>query len=168
MKNLEQKFRCEDLGAAEQAAKALGATDRGIISQHDYFFTAAHARLKLRLINGHEAAELIAYRRPDAEAPTTSDYLITPVANPDSLLATLTHALGKPRELAKVRHVYIYKSTRIHIDKVDKIPGGGGFVELESLLNQSTAEKAGSEIQAIVAALGLKDPMPAAYVDMLD
>src|SRR5688500_7780134 len=144
MKNLEQKFRCEDLAAAEAATKQLGATDRGVITQHDYFFSAPHARLKLRLINGHEAAELIAYRRPDAAAPTTSDYLITPIANPDSLLATLTHALGKPRELSKTRHVFIYNSTRIHIDKVDNLKGAeaGGFVELESMLTRNTADKA--------------------------
>jgi adenylate cyclase class IV len=167
MKNLEQKFRCTDLAAAEAAARKLGATDRGILHQLDYFFPAAHARLKLRLINGHEAAELIAYRRPDEQAPTTSDYHITPVVNPDSLLATLTFALGKPRELAKTRHLYIYKATRIHIDKVDGVAGGGGFVELEALLAQNTPGQAQSELVAIIAALNLNDPVSEAYVDLL-
>ena len=171
MKNLEQKFRCDDLAAAEAAAKKLGATDRGVITQHDYFFQAPHARLKLRMINGHEAAELIAYRRPDATAPTTSDYVITPVANPDSMLATLTHALGKPRELSKTRHVFIYNSTRIHIDRVDNLKdkdggSGGGFVELEALLTKNSPDQAGGEIQTITTALNLKDPLPAAYIDM--
>src|ERR1051325_3526654 len=101
MKNLEQKFRCEDLGRAEEAAKKLGAIDRGILHQQDYFFAASLGRLKLRMVNGHEVAELIAYRRPDAQAPTTSEYFITPIAHPDALLQTLTHALGKPRALIK-------------------------------------------------------------------
>jgi adenylate cyclase class IV len=171
MKNLEQKFRCNDLAAVEAAVKKLGATDRGIITQHDFFFDAPHARLKLRLINGHEAAELIAYRRPDAAAPTTSDYLITPIPNPDSLLATLTHALGKPRELSKTRHVYIYNSTRIHLDKVDTLKDtavGSGFVELESLLTQNSPDQAQAELQTITQSLNLQNPLPAAYIDMLD
>ena len=165
MQNLEQKFRCDDLGAAEAGAKKLGATDRGIIHQRDLFFEAPLARLKLRLINGHEAAELIAYRRPDATAPTTSDFLITPVVNPDSLLATLSHALGTPTELTKTRHLYIYKSTRIHIDKVDKV---GGFVELESLLTQNSKAEAEAELKAVISGMNLKDPVADAYVDLLD
>jgi adenylate cyclase class IV len=171
MKNLEQKFRCNDLAAAKAAAKKLGATDRGVITQHDFFFNAPHARLKLRMINGHDAAELIAYRRPDAAAPSTSDYSITPIANPDSLLATLTHALGKPRELSKTRHVFIYNSTRIHIDKVENLkdgPTGGGFVELESILTKNSPDQAGDVIQVVTTALNLKDPLPAAYIDMTE
>jgi adenylate cyclase class IV len=170
MKNLEQKFRCDDLAAAEAAARKLGATDCGIIRQHDFFFAAPQSRLKLRLINGHEAAELIAYRRPDATGPTTSDYLITQIADPDSLLATLTHALGPPREISKTRHVYIYRSTRMHIDKVDNLAGanGGGFVELEALLTRNSPDQAQAELQTIITALNLKDPLPAAYIDMLD
>src|ERR1035437_7348884 len=170
MQNLEQKFRCSDLASAEVAARNLGATDRGVLHQHDYFFTAPLARLKLRLINGHEAAELIAYRRPDADAPTTSDYHITPIAHADALLATLTHALGKPRELTKTRHLFIYKSTRIHIDKIDGIgpEGGSGFVELEALLTQNTPSAAQLELDTIVCALNLKDAVSVAYVDLLD
>jgi predicted adenylyl cyclase CyaB len=164
MQNLEQKFRSSDLAAAEVAAQELGATDRGIIHQRDLFFPAPNARLKLRLINGHDSGELIAYRRADREAPSTSEFLITPVDNPDSMAATLTHALGKPRELTKTRHLYIYQNTRIHIDHVDKL---GGFVELECLLTQISRPQAEAELQIIVAALGLKDAISEAYVDLL-
>ena len=163
MQNLEQKFRCDDLAAAEAAATTLGAIDRGILRQQDFFFPAAHARLKLRLINGGEAAELIAYRRPDAQTPRTSDYLLTPVANPGSLLATLTHALGKPRELTKTRHLFIYKSTRIHIDQVDNV---GAFVELECVMAGNSPEQAEAELKTVAAALHLREPVSLAYVDL--
>ena len=164
MKNLEQKFRCNDLAAAIAAAIKLGAIDRGTIHQHDYFFAAPHARLKLRLINGRDTAELIAYRRPDADAPTTSEYFITPIAHPDPLLSTLALALGKPRELVKTRRLFIYKSTRIHVDKIDNL---GTFVELEALLVHNSSDEAQAELDVVVAGLDLKDPIAPAYVDLL-
>jgi adenylate cyclase class IV len=163
MQNLEQKFRCGDLAGAENAARSLGAADRGVFRQQDFFFSAAQARLKLRIINGSEAGELIAYRRADAVAARTSDYLITPVANAASLLATLTHALGRPRELVKTRHLFIYGSTRIHIDNVED---AGGFVELEGLLAQRSPEEARAELETIAAALNLREAVSVAYVDL--
>src|ERR1041384_2040038 len=163
MKNLEQKFRCGDLAKAEQAAKKLGAIDRGILHEHDYFFQAPLGRLKLRMINGHEAAELNAYQRPDAQAPTTSEYFITPIAHPDALLQTLSHSLGKPRELVKTRHLFMYHSTRIHLDKVD---GVGGFVELERIMTQTSEKDGEGELKTIVEAMGLSDAVSEAYVDL--
>jgi predicted adenylyl cyclase CyaB len=164
MKNLEQKFRCSDLAAAEAAAKRLGATDRGLIEQHDYFFSAPHARLKLRRIGGRDVAELISYRRPDSADARTSDYTIAPIANADALITTLTHALGKPRELVKTRHLYIYKSTRIHIDLIAEL---GAFVELETMLTTQTPAEAEAELNTVVEALALRDAVATAYVDLV-
>ncbi|HUO11097.1 MAG TPA: class IV adenylate cyclase [Phycisphaerae bacterium] len=164
MKNLEQKFRCADLAAAEAAARQLGATDRGILQQHDYFFSAPNARLKLRRIAGREGGELISYRRPDSADARTSDYTIAPIANADALITTLTHALGTPRELIKTRRLFIYKSTRIHIDRVADL---GAFVELETMLTTQTPADAEAELNTIVEALHLRDPVPTAYVDLV-
>jgi adenylate cyclase class IV len=165
MKNLEQKFRCGDLAAAEAAARKLGATDRGILHQHDYFFPAPKARLKLRIIDGREGGELISYRRPDSSDARTSDYTIAPVANTAALITTLTHALGTPRELVKTRRLFIYKSTRIHIDKVNE---AGSFVELETMLTTQTPMEAEAELNTVVEALGLQDVVPTAYVDLIN
>ena len=164
MKNLEQKFRCEDLAAAEAAAKKLAATDRGLLEQHDYFFPAPHARLKLRRIGGREGGELISYRRPDSSDARTSDYTIAPVANAAALVTTLTHALGTPRELLKTRHLFIYKSTRIHIDLVADL---GAFVELETMLTTQSPAEAETELNTVVEALALRDAVPTAYVDLV-
>jgi adenylate cyclase class IV len=163
MKNLEQKFRCKDLVQAETAARALGATDRGVLHQRDYFFPAPQARLKLRIIDGREGGELISYRREDTVAAITSDYTITPISNTEALIGTLTHALGKPRELVKTRRLFIYKSTRIHIDNV---VGLGGFVEFETMLTTQTAAEAETELAMVVAALKLEDSVAPAYVDL--
>jgi adenylate cyclase class IV len=167
MQNLERKFRCGNLAAAELAARGMGATDRGVIHQRDLFFEAPHARLKLRAIAGREAAELISYRRADSHDARISDYVLAPVMNAEAVMAVLTHALGRPRELAKVRHLFIYKATRIHIDKVD---GAGTFVELETVLSKGgpSAEEAERELAEVVAALGLSEAVPEAYVDLLE
>jgi adenylate cyclase class IV len=163
MKNLEQKFRCHDLAQAEAAARALGATDRGVLHQHDYFFPAPQARLKLRIIDGREGGELISYRRADTVEAITSDYTITPISNTEALIATLTHALGKPRELVKTRRLFIYKATRIHLDHV---VGLGSFVEFETMLTTQTPSAAEAELAIVVAALHLEDSVAPAYVDM--
>jgi adenylate cyclase class IV len=165
MHNLERKFICPDLAAAENAALRLGATDRGIAHQRDLFFPAPLARLKLRINNATQSAELISYRRADSHDARISEFHIAPVSNPESLAAALTQALGQPQELAKIRHLFIYRSTRIHLDKVD---GRGSFVELETLLTGGglSVEAAEEELRTVVHALGLSQTVPGAYVDL--
>lgn len=165
MDNLERKFLCHDLAAAAAAALRLGATDRGVTHQRDLFFPAPLARLKLRITNATQSAELIAYRRQDSLDARVSRYHIVPVSNPDALATVLTHALGPARELAKTRHLFIYRSTRIHLDKVD---GRGNFVELETVLTggELTVEAAERELETVVEALNLSHAVPEAYVDL--
>jgi predicted adenylyl cyclase CyaB len=164
MQNLEQKFRCADLTAAVATAKKLGAIDRGLLQQHDYFFPAPHARLKLRRIN-NDAAELISYRRDDSTEARFSDYTIVPIADADLLVAALTTSLGPPRELIKTRHLFIFKSTRIHIDDVKNL---GTFVELETVITTQSRSTAEEELDVVVQALNLKDAVASAYVDLLN
>lgn len=170
MQNLEQKFRCADLAATEARARALGAADQGIIQQHDLFFPAPQARLKLRLFPSGPA-ELIAYRRPDAALARTCEYHITRIADSDSLVTTLTHALGPARHLKKSRHLYLYQSTRIHLDTV---VGLGTFCELETVMAANSRlspplslAAAQAEMQHVIAALGLTESVPTAYIDLL-
>jgi adenylate cyclase class IV len=75
----------------------------------------------------------------------------------------LTHALGKPRELVKTRRLFIYKSTRIHIDKVADL---GCFVEFETMLTTQTPAEAEAELAMVVAAMKLEDSVAPAYVDL--
>lgn len=93
-RNIELKSRCSDLDAVRRRAEVLGARDAGMLRQRDTFFTARHARLKLRDF-GDGRAELISYVRPDTAEARGSDYVICPVAQPDQLAAVLTHASGR-------------------------------------------------------------------------
>ncbi len=164
-RNIELKCRCSDLDAVRRRAERLGARDAGVLRQHDTFFSASHARLKLRDFgDGH--AELISYIRPDLTEARGSDYLICPVAQPESLAAVLTHALGASGVVVKTRHLLLYRHTRIHLDDV---AGLGTFVELETVLAEQSEADAQSELQDVAAALELRpeDSVPVPYVDLL-
>jgi predicted adenylyl cyclase CyaB len=163
VQNLERKFRCADLAAAEIAARKLGAADHGVLHQHDYFFPAPNARLKLRRINSTQA-ELIAYRRADSAEARISDYTIVPISDAEALIAALAQALGPARELIKTRRLFIHRSTRIHLDEVKHL---GRFVELETVISGQTRADAEAELAEIVNALSLRDALSTAYVDLL-
>ena len=70
-------------------------------------------------------------------------------------------------EVEKVRILYAYGSTRIHLDTVQ---GLGTFVELEMVIGEATSLKdAGAEHQAVITALGLDvlPPVATSYSDLL-
>ena len=166
MQNLEQKFPCPNLGATERLASQLGAVDRGVIKQHDLFFPSHFARLKVRLFPDDPSApaQLISYRRPDVPTARNSEYFVTPILDPDTLIAVLTHALGQPRHLKKSRHLYLFKATRIHLDTIEDL---GTFAEIETVITTQPLEEAQRELTSVVHALDLADPIPYAYVDLL-
>src|SRR5688572_5186196 len=112
-RNIELKCRCADLGEIRRRAEELGATDAGVLHQHDVFFDAPLGRLKLRDF-GDGPAELISYRRPDTPGARGSDFFTCPIAEPAALRATLAHALRTGGSVRKRRHLFLYRHTRIH------------------------------------------------------
>jgi predicted adenylyl cyclase CyaB len=165
MRNLELKYRCPDLAAVRERALQLGASDEGVLDQKDVFFKAPAARLKLRDF-GDGTAELISYRRPDRVEARASDYEIFPTVDPAGLALVLRHALGMSGVVRKDRHLFLYRNTRIHLDRVE---GLGSFVELETVMCGQSLEEAQAEIDGVAAALGLEREarVAVAYIDLL-
>jgi adenylate cyclase class IV len=165
MRNLELKFRCDDLNVARERVRALGAQDTGVLHQHDAFFPAPLGRLKLRDF-GDGRGELIAYRRPDAVEARGSDYLLAPTADPAALRDALAFVLGSAGEVRKRRHLFLWKHTRIHLDEVDDL---GSFVELETVIREQPEAEAQRELAQVVEALRLRpeDCIAPAYVDLI-
>ncbi len=198
MHNLELKVRCVDEAHLDQlidAARAAGAIYTRTLMQRDTYFAAPRGRLKLRewhqpvppgatagATTDAEAntsgATLIAYARPDEAGSRLSDYLLSAVPEPATLLAALERALGLRVVVAKHRLLYMWGHTRIHFDRVTAL---GAFIELETLLDRFGTPDAGSdpggagqraaeaEHQRVIAALGL-DTLPAiagSYSDLL-
>jgi predicted adenylyl cyclase CyaB len=164
-RNIELKCRCADLAAVEERARRLGATDAGVLQQHDVFFEAPLGRLKVRDF-GDGRAELISYRRPDTPEARGSDVVVCPVADPALLHSTLAYALRTGGTVRKRRHLFLYRHTRIHLDDVE---GLGSFVELETVMSGQSEDDAYAELRLVAAALALKadDAVPLPYVELL-
>jgi predicted adenylyl cyclase CyaB len=107
---------------------------------------------------------LICYRRMDSTEARISEYTRVAIADADGLKQALTTALGEPRELLKTRHLFIYKSTRIHLDDVKRL---GLFVELETVISTQSLEEAKAEIAFVTRKMKLEDAVATAYVDLL-
>lgn len=164
-RNIELKYRCADLAEVRRRARELGATDAGVLQQHDVFFDAPLGRLKLRDF-GDGRAELISYRRADTPDPRGSDFLVYPVADPAALRATLAHALRSGGAVRKRRHLFLYRHTRIHLDEVEAL---GEFVELETVMAGQSEHEAHAELRHVAAALSLKsdDAVAQPYVELV-
>jgi predicted adenylyl cyclase CyaB len=124
----------------------------GTFHQHDTFFAAQHARLKLREF-GDGRAELISYVRPDVAADRGSDYVLALVDRPNEVRAALEHALGVVCTVTKVRQLLLLGATRIHLDEVE---GLGSFVELETVVDQQSEDEARTELRAVANALNIR------------
>ena len=165
-RNVEIKARIESIEALLPRALACADGPPEPIAQDDTFFSCTQGRLKLRVF-ADGRAELIAYERVDASGPKTSDYAITPVADPDALRATLARALGTSGRVIKQRTLLRVGRTRVHLDRVE---GLGDFLELEVVLHEGeSADDGVAEAHALLRRLAIDGAqlVAGAYVDLL-
>ena len=165
--NVEIKARIPSVDALLPIAQAL-SDDKHLqrIHQDDTFFAVPHGRLKLRVFS-NGAGELIHYHRPDATGPKLSDYVLVPVADPDSLREALARACGLIGRVRKHRILALVGPTRIHLDQVE---GLGDFLELEVTLQGGHTEAEGTAIaHDLMARLGVAPDqlVEGAYLDLL-
>jgi cytidine deaminase len=158
-RNLEIKARDADPRRSLEAALALGADDRGELTQRDAYFAGARGRLKLRQQTPGDA-ELIQYRRPDQAGARVSEFRVVPVGEAAALEQALDSALGTLVVVEKRRRLLLWEGVRIHLDDVD---GLGSFVELEAPEDGGEAAK----VERLTAALQIGDPIPGSYSDLL-
>lgn len=166
-RNIEIKARITSIATLEPQVATLAQHGPELIEQDDSFFHCAHGRLKLRAF-ADGRGELIAYDRPDAIGPKTSNYLITPTDDPNALRHTLMRALGDAGRVKKQRWLYLIGRTRVHLDRVE---GLGEFLELEVVLRDDEPAEAGvEEAHALLDRLGVAPGqlMAGAYVDLLN
>lgn len=138
LRNIELKVRVPDLEVVRPSLVTLGAQDQGSSRQADTYFRIENGRLKLRQVGAGPSGTLIYYRRADALVSRYSDYYLAETAHGDAEKALLSAALGVLVEVKKLRHLFLYGQTRIHLDTLDEL---GSFVELETvILSQSEAD----------------------------
>ena len=163
-RNLEVKARIPALQKAEQIARSINAYPAGCLDQVDTYFNVQRGRLKLREIN-RDHAELIYYSRNELSKCRESDYEVFTSENISMLKKILEASLGIRAIVRKRRKLYMYQSTRIHLDEVEQL---GCFLELESPIEQS-AETAREVVDFLLREFGVKesDCILGSYVDLI-
>lgn len=174
VKNIEFKARCWDQQEIRGRLAEEGVALERRMRQVDTYFKVAEGRLKLREIDpgtnraadGGGEAQLVQYFRPDESAARQSDYIVVPVEQPEALKQALTRAMGVSVVVDKVRELYLWDHTRVHLDAVK---GLGTFVELETVIRGQSAENARAECERIRKTLGIDtdDILSVSYADLV-
>jgi predicted adenylyl cyclase CyaB len=165
-RNVELKVRLRDLSHARKLAVELSGGPPQELRQADTYYRCAQGRLKLRQFAGG-SAELIAYTRPNENAPRLSQYSLAPVTDAEKLHEALGAALGVLVVVNKVRELSIYKNVRIHLDEVE---GLGTFLEFEAVLDSQSRDEDGEpRVRELSARFQLRpdDLLAESYSDML-
>src|SRR3954454_14809588 len=151
-RNIELKASDPDPERSLAVVKGLGAHDRGILRQKDTYFRVQKGRLKLRE-EQPGGATLVQYDRVDADEARESRYRLIPVDDPQTLKAALESSLGVLSVVEKERHLLLWQSVRIHLDRV---VGLGNFVELEgvALADSDLADEL-EKVTRLTEALGI-------------
>ena len=163
-RNLEIKARIRDIQECEKLVQTLPASFAGYLNQIDTYFRIPHDRLKLREINGTQA-ELIYYRRDERSSQRTSDYIQYACEDASTMKRLLTDSLGVLCIVHKRRTLYMYQTTRIHLDEVKNL---GSFLELETPIGNSNDESQ-TVTNYLIGHLGMKEPdfITCSYLDLM-
>lgn len=175
--NLEFKAQYPSLESLYPRLTELNAGHRETINQIDTYFYVTQVkdpaisevckpRLKLREIGETGEGWLIYYERPNHNESRYSQYQLSEIANPSTLKALLTAALGVEVIVKKQREVWMFKNTRIHLDTVMDL---GQFIELETVFQGQTEAEAIDEHQHVknTLHLGTADPVAVSYSDLV-
>jgi len=125
---VELKARVGDHEFLRKKLSALEAEHVGTFQQTDFYFQVPEGRLKLREVKDNSTAELIYYERENIAGPKRDDAFILRVQEPEDLKKILKKILTPLIVIEKIREIYRYKGTQIHLDTVKKL---GKFIEFE-------------------------------------
>lgn len=143
--NVEIKIHFADLHLAEEIAKAIGAKYQYTMKQIDTYFIVPKGRLKLREIDD-KTTELISYSRDEQSIARRSDFKLFQTTSTKNLKEILTEALDILITVEKRRKLYIWDSTRIHLDEVKDL---GTFIEFEVPV-KTTLDEANQTMQFLL------------------
>lgn len=127
-KNLELKIKIDSLDDLKKRLKENRIGLREILIQKDIYYSINEGLLKLRIENSKSS--LIYYMRNELSSKRWSDFEYVKFTSADAE-KFFNNFLKKEVIVSKVRELYIYNNTKIHLDKVK---GLGSFVELETIV----------------------------------
>lgn len=145
--NLELKIKLRDPEKVIEKLKSIRADYKGELNQTDIYYKSNNYRLKLRLENGTRT--MIKYLRNEGTGKRWSEFHLLSLGN-NNARSYLKDILEEETLVEKVRQLFIYNTTRIHIDNVK---GLGTFLELETgvISNKVDAAKKFDEIKNLLS-----------------
>ncbi len=167
MKNIELKVKLDSFTPISRLFRNVKVKKHGVLRQVDTYYKCQNGRLKFREIN-NKKFELIWYSRPDTTASKLSDYTISliPKKQVAAMKKILKTSFGELVTVKKVRQLWTYKHTRIHLDKVERL---GNYLELETVIQKQSLEHAQKEHREVIDLLHLVQYTKhrSSYSDML-
>ena len=127
-KIVEFKARVNALDPVRRKIMDLRAHHIGTFKQIDVYFKVPKGRLTLREVEGKNTAELVYYERENVAKPKRSNVFILEVQERAVFKSSLEKVLKTVVTVEKLREIYRYQETEIHLDTVEKL---GVFVEFE-------------------------------------
>ncbi len=146
--NIELKIKLNDFADVLNIIKKNEVRKEAVLHQRDIYYKNDLGLLKLRIFDSN--GELIFYQRDESAKDRVSNYQILDV-EPIEAEQFFNSIYKIEVEVVKKRTLFIYKNTRIHLDEVELL---GNFLELETVVNQSTEEGI-NEFNEVVKLLGL-------------
>lgn len=159
--NLEIKVKLTSFNKIKDILKQIGAVETALLEQKDVYYKHKPALLKLRCENNR--TQLIQYKREESKTDRFSDYSYIELSRDAEKF--LAKVLEVEAVVEKSRELYLYKNTRIHLDKVK---GLGNFLELETLVlnGKADARKRFNELVTLLE-LDTKSQFLCSYKDLL-
>lgn len=133
-RNLELKIKMDSHEDIIWRLEQIGAKFETSLEQEDTYFKIKKGLLKLREVNGK--FELIKYIRDESGVDRWSDYQLL-YLNGENVKEYLCDIFEVETVVKKVRKLYMFDNTRIHLDTVQQL---GTFLELETLVLNDLAD----------------------------
>lgn len=144
--NLEVKIKFASFNEIKNKLEIIGAKFISTLNQKDIYYKNSKGLLKLRIENGKET--LIQYNRNENSPNRWSNYSLLEF-NQGNAEKFFKKVFEAETVVEKRRLLYMYKNTRVHLDKIKHL---GNFLELETLVinGQNDAKKRFNEIVSLL------------------
>lgn len=125
---VELKARVNSHNDLRNQLSEIGAEYIGTFNQIDHYFEVPEGRLKLREVKGNKTAMLIYYERENIAGPKLDEAFILKIQDFKDFKKILNKILNPLILIEKVREIYRFQGTQIHLDTVKNL---GTFIEFE-------------------------------------
>ena len=144
--NLEVKIKFASFNDIKKTLKTIGAKFTSTLIQKDVYYKNSKGLLKLRIENGKQT--LIQYNRNEKSANRWSNYNLLEFSQGNAE-RFFKKVFETETVVEKKRLLYMYKNTRVHLDKIKHL---GNYLELETLVinGQTDAKKRFNEIASLL------------------